>query len=373
MNESSNETVHPESDTKDIKVISIDGSCRGNGTDHAVGGFGIYWGENHPYNVSEKVPKSGNQTNQVAELMAAVRAVQQVRQKGFKEMIIQTDSIYVYNGITSWINKWIKSGWKTTQGKDVKHKELWQQLYDECQMGNISWEHVKGHSGNAENEGADRLASAATEDTEDRTDLFIPPSDREERDKTKLTEDLRKKCLKSISSQTYRSNLELHFEDLLTAFQSMESQVLNIVQKSYQEQRDSDLMVYKTEIKRLEDIETQMEVMLKREKKEREKVQRELKSLTEVHKSCDRQSSQAQSYEEKNRDLETQIQRLKEQSKQDMAAAKAQEEQIVALRKMSESTKRDLEYMTGRITQMNREMQTLQERNTRLSENELSC
>lgn len=140
VNESSNETVHPESDTKDIKVISIDGSCRGNGTDHAVGGFGIYWGENHPYNVSEKVPKSGNQTNQVAELMAAVRAVQQVRQKGFKEMIIQTDSMYVYNGITSWINKWIKSGWKTTQGKDVKHKELWQQLYDECQMGNISWE-----------------------------------------------------------------------------------------------------------------------------------------------------------------------------------------------------------------------------------------
>lgn len=75
--------------------------------------------------------------------------------------------------------------------------------------------------------------------------------------------------MKSISSQTYPSNLELHFEDLLTAFQSMESQVLNIVQKSYQEQRDSDLMVHKTEIKRLEDRETQMEEILKREKKER--------------------------------------------------------------------------------------------------------
>ena len=55
-----------------------------------------------------------------------------------------------------------------------------------------------------------------------------------------------------------------------------------------------------------------------------------------------------------------------------MVTAKAQEGQLVALRKMSESTKRDLEYMTGRITQMNREMQTLQERNARLSENELS-
>lgn len=181
-NESSNKTGHLGTDASDIKVISIDGSCKGNGTDRAVGGFGIYWGENHPYNVSEKVPKSGNQTNQVAELMAAVRAVQQVREKGFKEMKIQTDSMYVYNGITSWINKWINSGWKTTQGNDVKHKDLWQQLYDECQMGNISWEHVKGHSGNTENEGADRLASAATEDTQDRTDLFIPSTGREERD-----------------------------------------------------------------------------------------------------------------------------------------------------------------------------------------------
>ena len=178
--------------------------------------------------------------------------------------------------------------------------------------------------------------------------------------------------MKSISSQTYPSNLELQFEDLLTAFQSMESQVLNIVQKSYQEQRDSDFMVYKTEIKRLEDKEIQMEEMLKREKKEREKVQRELKSITEAHKSCDRQSSQALAYEEKNIGLEAHIQCLKEQNKQDMVTAKAQEGQIVALRKMSESTKRCLEYMTGRITQMNREMQTLQERNARLSENELS-
>ena len=117
-----------ETDNSDINTISIDGSCRGNGTHHAVGGFGIYLGENHPYNVSEKVPKSGNQTNQVAELMAAVRTVQQVRGKGYKEMIIQTDSMYVCNGITSWISKWVKTGWKTAQGNDVKHNELWQQL-----------------------------------------------------------------------------------------------------------------------------------------------------------------------------------------------------------------------------------------------------
>ena len=54
-NESSNKIGHLGTDALDIKVISIDSSCKGNGTDHAVEGFGIYWGENHPYNVSEKI------------------------------------------------------------------------------------------------------------------------------------------------------------------------------------------------------------------------------------------------------------------------------------------------------------------------------
>ena len=128
----------------------------------------------------------------------------------------------------------------------------------------------------------------------------------------------------------------------------METPVLNIVQKSYQEQRDSDVMVYKTEIKRLKDKKAQMEEMLKREKKDREKVQRQLKSLTDEYKSSDRQCSQTQAYEEKQRALDTQIQQLKEQNKQEKATVKAQEEQISTLRKMSESTKRDLEYMTGK-------------------------
>ena len=113
------------------------------------------------------------------------------------------------------------------------------------------------------------IASAATEkDVHADTAVYISPSNLDEKtEKPGLTEVTRKTCLKSISSQTYPSKLELHFEDVLTAFQSMETQVLNIVQKSYQEQRDSDVMVYKTEIKRLEDKKAQMEEMLEGEKR----------------------------------------------------------------------------------------------------------
>ena len=59
--------------------------------------------------------------------------------------------------------------------------------------------------------------------------------------------------LKSASSQTYPGKMELHMEELLSAFQSMESQVLKIVQKSYEDQSVSDATVNSIEITRLQE------------------------------------------------------------------------------------------------------------------------
>ena len=51
----STEVISEESvQEDDIPCISIDGSCRRNGTEYAVAGFGIYWGEKHPDNISEE-------------------------------------------------------------------------------------------------------------------------------------------------------------------------------------------------------------------------------------------------------------------------------------------------------------------------------
>lgn len=130
------------SDYLSIESVSIDGSCKGNGTDKAVSAIGVYWGEGHPFNISEKLPDSEIQTNQTAELTAAVRALHQIQEKGFSEMTIETDSIYVLNGITSWVDKWMKNRWKTAHGNDVKHKELWEDLYNSCQAVKINWVHV---------------------------------------------------------------------------------------------------------------------------------------------------------------------------------------------------------------------------------------
>ena len=74
---------------------------------------------------------------------------------------LYTDSKYVKEGITSWINGWKKNNWTNSNKKDVKNKDLWIELDILSQKHNITWNWVKGHSGNIENDIADKLATEA--------------------------------------------------------------------------------------------------------------------------------------------------------------------------------------------------------------------
>ena len=75
-----------------------------------------------------------------------------------------TDSKYVKDGITSWINKWKINGWKTENKKPVKNKTLWIKLNNQIEKHNIIWKWVKGHDRNKYNEFADLLARKYIED-----------------------------------------------------------------------------------------------------------------------------------------------------------------------------------------------------------------
>ncbi len=62
-----------------------------------------------------------------AELMAVIKALRRFKEKC--QIEIFTDSEYVAAGFTQkWIEKWIKTEWKTAKGKDVANKEEWQEL-----------------------------------------------------------------------------------------------------------------------------------------------------------------------------------------------------------------------------------------------------
>ena len=74
-------------------------------------------------------------------------------------MALHTDSKYVLQGITEWMDNWKKRGWKTAAKKPVKNVDLWRRLDSAIEKHEINWTWVKGHSGDEGNEKADMLAN----------------------------------------------------------------------------------------------------------------------------------------------------------------------------------------------------------------------
>ncbi|XP_067134818.1 ribonuclease H1-like [Centruroides vittatus] len=159
------EFLRPEEqdETKRAKKKSVciytDGACCSNGKNGARAGIGVYWGPNHPLNVSERL--EGRQTNNRAEIHAAVRALNQAKENGYNDVIIYTDSNFLIKGVTQWVKTWKKNGWKLSTGEPVKNKEDFEALEIARKDLNVNWIHVRGHQGILGNEEADRLAVRA--------------------------------------------------------------------------------------------------------------------------------------------------------------------------------------------------------------------
>tara|TARA_A100001037_G_C14737691_1_gene451685 strand:- start:28 stop:453 length:426 start_codon:yes stop_codon:yes gene_type:complete len=105
---------------------------------------------------------SGNEkktTNNKMELLAPIKAIEKLKNKS--EISIFTDSKYVKDGITIWINRWEKNDWKTSSKKPVKNKDLWKKLKNLTLKHKIKWVWVKGHAQNKYNNLADDLAQRA--------------------------------------------------------------------------------------------------------------------------------------------------------------------------------------------------------------------
>jgi ribonuclease HI len=133
-------------------IIYIDGACSGN---PGPGGWGVFMSYNN--HVKEFYGSEIHTTNNRMEIMAAIEAIRAMKQES--SLIIYTDSVYLKNGITIWIHKWIKEDWKKHTKNPVKNIDLWQDLWKLIEGHSIEWKWVKGHSGNAGNERADYLAN----------------------------------------------------------------------------------------------------------------------------------------------------------------------------------------------------------------------
>ena len=101
------------------------------------------------------------------ELTAAIEALEycdkeEGKQLSLNQIRIYTDSNYLKEGITSWINTWEKNNWKTADKKNVKNVDLWKKLKELVKSKQIEWFWVKSHSENPMNNLADTLAKKAT-------------------------------------------------------------------------------------------------------------------------------------------------------------------------------------------------------------------
>ena len=132
--------------------IYSDGACKGN---PGPGG----WGALIIYPSEEKEIYGGDSltTNNRMELKAVIMALKEIDLGN--EITIITDSSYVQKGISEWILKWKQNGWRSSNRKPVKNKDLWVDLDDISSKFIIKWEWIKGHSGDPGNERADYLAN----------------------------------------------------------------------------------------------------------------------------------------------------------------------------------------------------------------------
>ena len=136
-------------------TIYTDGACSGN---PGPGG----WGAILMYKDNKKEISGGKKdtTNNVMELTAVIEALKLLKYPC--KVNVYSDSAYVVNAfLQHWINGWQRNNWKTSDKKDVKNKELWQELIELTKVHDVTFFKVKGHADNEYNNRCDELARNA--------------------------------------------------------------------------------------------------------------------------------------------------------------------------------------------------------------------
>jgi ribonuclease HI len=136
-------------------VVFTDGASRGN---PGPGGWGTVIVDEDAKTVKELGGREGHTTNNKMELTAALKGISAVPNKSY--VTLYTDSSYVINGITKWIQGWKRNGWKTKTKEDVMNKVLWMELDSSLEDRQVNWKYVGGHVGIAGNERCDEIATA---------------------------------------------------------------------------------------------------------------------------------------------------------------------------------------------------------------------
>ena len=139
--------------------IHTDGSCHGN---PGPGGWAAITltegGENST--LRGGAPETTNNRMELTAIISAVANLQHMPWTLGERIVAHTDSQYIVNAFTKgWIANWQKNGWRTANRKPVANQDLWEALIPMAELRDISWEWVRGHSGDYWNELCDQIAN----------------------------------------------------------------------------------------------------------------------------------------------------------------------------------------------------------------------
>ena len=143
---------------KDVVEVYTDGACSGNPGPGGWGAMLTYRGKTRELSGGEATPTTNNRM----ELMAAIRALEALTRPS--AVRLHTDSIYLRNGVTSWLAGWKRNGWRTASKQPVKNEDLWRRLDAAAAAHDVQWLWVRGHAGDPGNERADALANRGMAD-----------------------------------------------------------------------------------------------------------------------------------------------------------------------------------------------------------------
>ena len=114
-------------------------------------------------------------TNNMGELKAVLDLLEATAVDADQHLLILCDSQYVINSVTKWMPGWKRKGWRKKDGKPVLNVDLLKDIDRALAGRSVEFEWVKGHSGHAMNEAADRRANAAATAFSKKQDPDIGP------------------------------------------------------------------------------------------------------------------------------------------------------------------------------------------------------
>lgn len=130
--------------------VYTDGACSKNGKSGAKASWAFYFPDHKDKSNAGRVPETDIQTNQRAELMAITEAVKASESFPVNEIDLKifTDSKYSKDCLTTWLPAWTRNNWKTSQGEDVKHRDLIEDVTRRLsKFKSFGIVHVKAHTG----------------------------------------------------------------------------------------------------------------------------------------------------------------------------------------------------------------------------------